>query len=172
MESKLYNVGKIVNTHGIKGEVKIIRITDFDDRFDVGNKLYFTGKNEKKSIELTVASHRIHKQFDLVQFEGYDSIEVAEKLKEGMLMIKEEQRGSLDDGDFYYHEIIGCTVYTDMNVELGTVKEILAPGANDVWVVTRPKQKDLLIPYIPDIVKVVDTTEKKIIIEPMEGLLD
>lgn len=172
MDSKLYNVGKIVNTHGIKGEVKIIKITDFDDRFDVGNKLYFLGKNEKKPIQLTVASHRMHKQFDLVQFESYNTIEVAEKLKEGMLMIREEQRGTLDEGDFYYHEIIGCTVYTNENEELGNIKEILAPGANDVWVVTRPNQKDLLIPYISDVVKEVDIEEKKIIIEPMEGLLD
>ncbi|WP_117169731.1 ribosome maturation factor RimM [Paraliobacillus sediminis] len=172
MENKLYNVGKIVNTHGIKGEVKIIRITDFDDRFDVGNKLYFLGKNEKNPIQLTVASHRMHKQFDLVQFESYNTIEVAEKLKEGMLMIREEQRGTLDEGDFYYHEIIGCTVYTNENEELGEIKEILAPGANDVWVVTRPNQKDLLIPYIPDVVKEVNIEEKKIIIEPMEGLLD
>ena len=172
MENKLYNVGKIVNTHGIKGEVKIIRITDFDDRFDVGNKLYFLGKNEKYPIQLTVASHRMHKQFDLVQFESYNTIEVAEKLKEGTLMIREEQRGTLDEGDFYYHEIIGCTVYTNENEELGEIKEILAPGANDVWVVTRPNQKDLLIPYIPDVVKEVNIEEKKIIIEPMEGLLD
>ncbi|WP_112180824.1 MULTISPECIES: ribosome maturation factor RimM [Paraliobacillus] len=172
MENKFYNVGKIVNTHGIKGEVKIIRITDFDDRFDKGNTLFFLGKNEKKPTKLTVVSHRMHKQFDLVQFESYNTIEAAEKLKEGMLMIKEEQRGTLDEGDFYYHEIIGCTVYTKENEELGLVKEILAPGANDVWVVTRPNQKDLLIPYIPDVVKEVDTIEKKIIIDPMEGLLD
>lgn len=172
MDSKLYNVGKIVNTHGIKGEVKIIRITDFDDRFDAGNKLYFLGKNEKKPVVLTVVSHRMHKKFDLVQFESYNTIEAAEKLKEGTLMIREEQRGSLDEGDFYYHEIIGCTVYTNENEELGEIKEILAPGANDVWVVTRPNQKDLLIPYIPDVVKEVDIEQKKVIIEVMEGLLD
>lgn len=172
MENKLYNVGKIVNTHGIKGEVKVVRITDFDERFEKGNKLYFIGKNENTPIPLTIASHRQHKQFDLLQFESYNSIESVENFKEGMLTIREDQLSNLDEGDFYYHEIIGCVVYTNTDKELGTVKEILAPGANDVWVVDRPNQKDLLIPYIPEVVKEVDTVEKKIIIEPMEGLLD
>lgn len=78
----------------------------------------------------------------------------------------------LDEGEFYFHEIIGCIIFTDEGEEVGTIREILTPGANDVWVVKGPKGKDILIPYIEQIVKDVDITAKKIIITPIEGLLD
>ncbi|MRH42237.1 ribosome maturation factor RimM [Aquibacillus halophilus] len=172
MEKKLFNVGKVVNTHGIKGEVKVVRITDFEDRFKKGQKLYWVGKDGDKPIPLTVAGHRIHKNFDLLYFESYNSINDVESLRDGLLKISEEYLTSLDDGEYYYHEIIDCTVQTTTGEVLGKVKEILSPGANDVWVIERLKQKDLLIPYIEDVVKEVDVGEKKIVIEPMEGLLD
>ncbi|WP_079709426.1 ribosome maturation factor RimM [Paraliobacillus ryukyuensis] len=169
---KRYNVGKVVNTHGIKGEVKVIRITDFTERFDQGNILYLIGKDNDEPIPLTVKSHRTHKQFDLLTFESYDTIEKVEPFKEGILTILEDQLHELDEGDYYYHQIIGCKVITTDDEVIGKIKEILSPGANDVWVVQRPNQKDLLLPYIDDIVKVVDIDQQKIIIEPMEGLLE
>ena len=72
----------------------------------------------------------------------------------------------------YFHEIIGCKMYTDQGEEIGTIREILATGANDVWVVKRKEGKDLLIPYIEEIVTEINIDEKKVIITPMEGLLD
>ncbi|MCT2534500.1 ribosome maturation factor RimM [Aquibacillus koreensis] len=172
MDDKLYNVGKIVNTHGIKGEVKVIRITDFEERFQKGQQLFFVGKGSNEVIALTVAAHRKHKNFDLLQFESYNSINEVEPFKEGMLKVHHDQMEPLDEGNYYYHEIIGCKVVTQDGDELGVIKEILAPGANDVWVVKRDNQKDLLVPYIEDIVKSVNVKEKMIVIEPMEGLLE
>ncbi|WP_186577492.1 ribosome maturation factor RimM [Aquibacillus kalidii] len=172
MADRLFNVGKIVNTHGIKGEVKVVRITDFEERFQVGQELYFVGKENGTPIKLVVDGHRLHKNFDLLHFKQYDSINDAEKLKEGMLKVKEDQLEPLDDGSYYYHEIIGCEVATVSGDKIGTVKEILSPGANDVWVIKQNGDKDVLIPYIDDVVKEVDVTNKSIIIEPMEGLLD
>ncbi|WP_182199136.1 ribosome maturation factor RimM [Paraliobacillus salinarum] len=171
-EDKLFNVGKIVNTHGIKGEVKVVRITDFEERFEKGNILYLIDKSKSEPIPLTIKHHRQHKQFDLLQFESYDSINDVEPFKECLLTVKEEQLQTLDEGAYYYHEIIGCKVYTLDNELLGEIKEILSPGANDVWVVKCPNKKDLLIPYIDDVVRTVDVKEKKVIIELMEGLLD
>ncbi|WP_226034967.1 ribosome maturation factor RimM [Aquibacillus saliphilus] len=172
MENNFFNVGKIVNTHGIKGEVKVVRITDFDERFQKGKQLYWVDKDGNNLTPLTVAGHRIHKNFDLLYFESYNSINDVEPLKEGMLKINEESLTDLDDGEYYYHEIIGCSVQTTSGEVLGSVKEILSPGANDVWVVERPKQKDLLIPYIADVVKQINVEENRIVIEPLEGLLD
>ncbi|MFB1049594.1 ribosome maturation factor RimM [Paraliobacillus sp. JSM ZJ581] len=171
-EIKLFNVGKIVNTHGIKGEVKVIRITDFEERFEKGNILYLLGKADGELTPLTIKHHRKHKQFDLLQFESYDSIQSVEPLKDCLLTVKENQLQPLDEGDYYYHEIIGCKVYTVAGELLGEIKEILSPGANDVWVVKCPNQKDILLPYIDDVVKLIDVNEKKVIVELMEGLLD
>ncbi|WP_077621985.1 ribosome maturation factor RimM [Sediminibacillus massiliensis] len=172
MKEKMFNVGKIVNTHGINGEVKVIRITDFDERFEKGRQLFWANDENSETIPLVVSGHRRHKNFDLLRFEGHPSINDVEKYKNGMLKVKKEQQEPLDEGEFYYHEIIGCEVFTNTEEYLGVIREILAPGANDVWVIKRKQEKDLLIPYIEDIVKEIDIVGKKVIIEPMEGLLD
>lgn len=172
MSERMFNVGKIVNTHGIKGEVKVIRITDFDERFSVGQKLIWTESNHSSLLELTVSGHRKHKNFDMLLFEEINGLNEAEKLKGGMLKVTEEDLTELEEGEYYYHEIIGSNVYTQDGEELGKIKEILSPGANDVWVIQRNGKKDLLIPYIEEIVKEIDIDKKEIRIDPMEGLLN
>ncbi|ANB60862.1 ribosome maturation factor RimM [Anoxybacteroides amylolyticum] len=170
---KWFHVGTIVNTHGIRGEVRVISKTDFaDERYKIGNTLYLFMDNASQPIEVKVKSHRVHKSFDLLSFEGYDNINLVEKWKGGVLKVPESQLGKLGEGEFYFHEIIGCTVVTEDGETIGVVKEILTPGANDVWVVRRENGKDALIPYIADVVIDVNVDEKLITIRPMEGLLD
>jgi 16S rRNA processing protein RimM len=168
-----FNVGKIVNTHGIRGEVRVISKTDFaDERYKLGNTLYIFMDHASEPVEVKVKSHRVHKSFDLLSFEGYDNINLVEKFKGAMIKIPESQLGELEEGEYYFHEIIGCTVVTEQGETVGTVKEILTPGANDVWVVKGKGGKEILIPYIADVVKKVDVKEKLITIHPMEGLLE
>lgn len=165
------NVGKVVNTHGIKGEVRVISITDFtEERYKPGSKLtlFIDGKNPE---ELTVSSHRSHKSFDLLTFEGLNNVNEVEKMKGGVLRVPNTELGTLNEGEFYYHQIIGCQVLTLDGEEVGKITEVMSPGANDVWVVKVPGKKDVLIPYIDQIVKEVNIEEQKVIIEPMEGLL-
>ncbi|WLR46966.1 ribosome maturation factor RimM [Halobacillus litoralis] len=171
MEKQLFNVGKIINTHGIKGEVKVHRVTDFDERFEPGQLLYWVS-DKKDPKPLVIRTHRIHKGFDLVSFEDHPTINDVEGYKNGKLMVSEEHQEELGDHEFYFYEIIGCTVFLESGEELGEIKEILTPGANDVWVVKRKNQPDVLIPYIEPVVKEVDTERKTIIIDPIEGLLD
>lgn len=169
MTDKMFNIGKIVNTHGIRGEVKVKRISDFEERFSAGEKVYIEA--EKELIPLTIAAHRVHKGFDLIQFKEFNNINDVEKYKGSMLQINKEQLTELDEHEFYYYEIIGCDVFTQDNEHIGKIKEILAPGANDVWVVQRHGKKDALIPYIEQVVKEIDVQNKRVKIEPMEGLL-
>ncbi|EUJ33432.1 16S rRNA-processing protein RimM [Listeria floridensis FSL S10-1187] len=170
---KMYNVGKIVNTHGLMGEVRVISRTDFkEERYQPGSELLLFMKDSKDPIALTVKSHRTHKTFDLLTFEGYTNINQVESMKEGILKVPEHVLSKLEEHAFYFHEIIGCRVFKTDGTELGKVIEILTPGANDVWVVKPEKGKDILIPYIADVVKTIDPAKKEIMIEPMEGLLD
>lgn len=171
MTEKMYNVGKIVNTHGVRGELKVLRITDFEERFTVGETLYVVRENNEP-LPLVIDGHRFNKGFDLIHFTGYNDINDVEALKGTYLQIAEEQLTELDENEFYYHEIIGCDVFTIGQEKIGTITEILDPGANDVWVVKREYEKDVLIPYIEDVVKAVDIEQAKVTIEPMEGLLD
>ncbi|GGP12321.1 ribosome maturation factor RimM [Oceanobacillus neutriphilus] len=170
MNTEKLKIGKIVNTHGIRGEVKVLRITDFEERFTPGNEVIIT--SEQKDITLTIDSHRIHKGFDLITFKGYTNINDVEKWKGMNLYINKNQAAELEEDAYYYHEIIGCRVETTEGEALGEIKEILSPGANDVWVVQRPGKKDLLLPYIEDVIKNVDIDTGTISVELMEGMLD
>ncbi|MFD1862452.1 ribosome maturation factor RimM [Planococcus sp. FY231025] len=168
-----FNVGKIVNTHGIRGEVRVLSRTDFpDERFAVGTKLGLFKPDAKKPIMVTIASHRQHKNFELVTFEGYPNINDVVEFKDSYLRIAEHDLTELEDHAFYHHEIIGCTVYSEEGREIGKVSDILETGANDVWEVTPKTGKKHYIPYIEDVVKEIDVDEKKITIEVMEGLLN
>ncbi|MFS0656045.1 ribosome maturation factor RimM [Bacillus sp. 179-C3.3 HS] len=173
MELDWLNVGKIVNTHGVRGEVRVVSKTDFpEERYKKGNVLYIFKKGHTEPLKVTIASHRQHKQFDLLTFEEVGSLNEAELLKESILKVEKEQLTSLDEGEFYFHEIIGCDVYDEQEKLIGRIKEILTPGANDVWVVERKGKKDVLIPYIPSVVKMIDIPSKTVRIEVMEGLID
>ncbi|HCT96140.1 ribosome maturation factor RimM [Vagococcus sp.] len=166
------NVGKIVNTQGIKGEVRVISRTDFpEERYKKGNTLYLFQNNELVK-SLTIASYRVHKNFVLLSFEGHPSINDVEIYRDGILKVAKEDTQELDDNEFYYHEIIGCDVYDETRGLLGKVKEILSPGANDVWVIQVPKGKDILIPYIESVVLNVNVTTQRIDVSLPEGLVD
>ena len=170
---KWFNVGKIVNTHGVQGEVRVISKTDFaDERYKIGNTLFLFQEGQVSPLELKITSHRKHKNIDLLKFEGYYNINQVEPFKGSVLKVPESQLAELEENEYYFHEIIGCEVSTVEGEVIGTVKEILTPGANDVWVIQAKKGKDILIPYIDEIVKEIHVPTKKIIIDPMEGLLE
>lgn len=171
MSEEMFDVGKIVNTHGVRGEVRVFRITDFEERFNIGETLYLV-RDHQPVRELIIDGHRKHKQFDLLHFEGLDHINDVEHFKGAHLKIKEDQLTELAEGEYYHYEIIDCVMYTTTGEKLGIIIDILSPGANDVWVVKREKGKDVLIPFIKDVVKEINISEKKVVIELMEGLLD
>ncbi|KAF1300814.1 MULTISPECIES: ribosome maturation factor RimM [Enterococcus] len=166
------NVGKIVNTQGIRGEVRVISQTDFpEERYQKGAKLTLFRENQQPLI-LTIASHRKHKNFDLLSFEGYPTINEVEKFRDGILKVAMDQLSDLEEDAYYYYEIIGLNVVDEDGKSLGKIKEILSPGANDVWVVQRKGKKDALIPYIESVVKTIDLEKGIVTVDLPEGLLD
>jgi 16S rRNA processing protein RimM len=172
MDTKLYTVGEIVNTHGVRGELKVVPHTDFvEERFDKGSRLIIVdAKGEQTPV--IVQSSRLHKKLVYVLFKEFSEINEVEKFKGALLKIDAKYQEKLDEDEFYYHEIIGCEVVNEEGENLGVVKEILTPGANDVWVVKRTKGKDLLLPYIDEVILDVDVKAKRIKVHVMEGLLD
>ncbi|MFC7679759.1 ribosome maturation factor RimM [Paenibacillus sp. GCM10028914] len=174
MSEKLFTVGKIVNTHGIRGEVKVIPHTDFaEQRFAKKSSLYIVPSKGGKPIPVTVETSRFHKNMYIIKFTEISGINEAEKYKESLLKISEDLQEELPDNEYYFHEIIGCRVVTDDEPaeELGIISEILTPGANDVWVVKTPKGNEILLPSIPDVVLDVDKSAKLVRVHLMEGLL-
>lgn len=171
MSEKLVTVGRIVNSHGIRGELKVVPETDFPERFDKGNVLIIVD-SQNKQTPVTVQTSRLHKNMFILQFDQFSNINDVEKFKGSLLKIEAKEQQPLEEGEYYYHEIIGCKVITEEGQELGLVSEVLTPGANDVWVVTLPKGKQLLLPVIDDVILDVDIANKTIRIHLMEGLME
>jgi len=164
-----YKIGTIVNTHGLKGELKILSVTDFPElRYKKGKQLYIVTK--EKNIAVTIKSAKVQKNMYMIVFNGLEDINLVEKYKGFDLVVSEDEQQGLEKDEYYYREIIGLTVETIEGETLGTIKEIMSPGANDVWVVNRKGQDDLLLPVIDDVIKKVDLENQKVIIELMEGL--
>ncbi|WP_141500800.1 ribosome maturation factor RimM [Paenibacillus luteus] len=174
MSEKWFTVGKVVNTHGIRGELKILSQTDFAEvRFAVGSQLLMLNEENGASLEVKVIGSRANKNVYILKLEGFTNINEVEKYKGWVLKVSKDKQLELEEGEYYYHEIIGCRVVTEEGEEIGTISEILSPGANDVWVVDRPKGsgKQLLLPVIDEVLRNVDTKEKVVTVHLMEGLI-
>lgn len=161
------NIGRLVNFHGVRGEVKVISDSDFtEERFAPGNKVEIKGES------FVIDSYRTHKNFHLLKFRGVTNLKQVEHLK-GSDLTQEDDAVSieLEENEFHYHEIIGLEVKLEESLEtIGKVKEIFQTGANDVWVVEG--DEEYLIPYIEEVVKEIDLERGQIIISPLEGMLE
>lgn len=167
-----FNVGKIVNTQGLQGELRVLSVTDFaEERFKKGSRLSIFNDKNQFVLEVEIANHRKQKNFDIIKFKGLYHINDVEKYKGHFLKVAEEDLSELEDDEFYYHEIIGLDVYENDQF-IGQIKEILQPGANDVWVVKRKGKRDLLLPYIPPVILNVDIPNDRVEVEILEGLDD
>ena len=166
-----YNLGSIVNTHGIRGEVKVKAITDFaDERFQKGSQLVIHYQNTY--VPVTVTSHRVHKNMHLLTFSDYASINDVEKFKTSELLIANDARPKLAEDEYYYSDIIDATVVGTKNQTLGVIVDIMTTKANDVWTVRLTNGKERLIPVVANTVLTVDADEKIVTIdETIEGLL-
>ena len=154
-------VGKIVNTHGIKGEVRILSDIDYKkDVFKIGNTLYI-GKNK---TPLIINTYRVHKNFDMVTFTSINDINEVLKYKGENVYIKKDE---IKIDGYFDEELIDLEVYTDKLI--GIVKEI-RKGYQDLLVVVG--KKEYLIPKIDVFINKIDIEDKKIYINSIEGLID
>ncbi len=160
-------IGNIVNTFGIKGELKVQSQTDFvKQRFKAGNTLYILKDN--KYVEMVVNTHRVHKGFVLVQFKDYEDINLVEKFKECDLFVSKESVHRLQKGQYYFFDLVGCEVYSEETL-IGKVSEVLQ-GHQPVLRINA-NGKDVLVPFVESFIKDVDIKEKKIVVNLIEGML-
>lgn len=162
-------LGQIVSTHGIKGEVRLNPWCDAPEFVKKFKTLYFD-KNGEKSVK--VISARPHGNVAILLLEGVDDIDKARALKNTVLYMKRSD-AKLPKGTWFVQELFDCTVIDNNNGEnLGTIVDVSETGANDVWHVKTPKGAEVLIPAIKEVVVSVDVEEGKIIINPLKGLFD
>lgn len=166
----LLQVGVITQTHGIRGEVKVFPTTDDVKRFKKCKELILdTGREQ---IRLEVQSAKFFKQFVILKFKGYDNINEIEKYLKKGLYVTRENAIPLKKDEYFIVDLIGLAVVDEENQEIGTLKEVLQTGANDVYVIHMDDGKEVLIPAIAQCVQKVDLQEKKMYIHKMKGLFE
>ena len=168
--NKELRVGVIVKTHGIRGEVKVYPTTDSPERFDDIEKVKL--RQGKRVYEFQIEKARYQKNLVILKFKGIDNINDVEQYRGAELWIDREDGADLKEGEYYIADIIGIEVITDDGTKLGTVKDVLETGANDVYIVERNGMKDLLIPAIKECILDVNIEENIMTVHLMDGLLD
>ena len=158
-------IGIIVNTHGLKGELKIKSLSDFNtERFKKESELILVFHGEE--LVLKVKTYREHKGMVLVSFYGYEDINQVELWKGSELYIDRNHIEELDKG-YYFFELKGCVVYDQYNHLLGEIEAVIETPANPILRIN----KTILVPYVKQFIKHVDIDNKRIDIEVIEGLL-
>lgn len=165
---KYLEVGKINNTHGVRGELKLTLWCDDIEYLKQFKTLYFDDKGEKA---VKLLSARPQKNLAIIRLDGIDTMEKAEKLK-GKLLYCDRDDAKIEEGSNYIADLIGCYVVDiDTEEEYGQVKDVLNYGSCDIYDI-ESWGKHTLIPATDDIVKEINVEYKVIRIKKMKGLFD
>jgi len=163
-------IGKVVNTHGVKGELKVIPLTDDPKRYEKLAKVYV--ENNGRIDEYKISGVKYYKKFVLLKLDGVDNLTDAEAFKELFLLIDRADAVKLPKDSYFICDIVGLKVYDEELGFLGTIEEVISTGSNDVYIIKREQGKDILIPALKSVVKEVsiDSGTMKVILP--KGLLD
>ena len=166
---KYLELGQIVNTRGLKGEVKVNSFTDDNTKFEKLPKIFI--KHNNSIIEHKVQKIGFAKNQVIIKFEDINSIEEAEKYRNAYIVADRDDLGELPEGVYYIADLIGLEVYTENNEYLGKVDDIYNTGSNDIYVVKDDLGRQKLLPGIDEVIKKVDIDAKKITVNLIKGLI-
>ncbi|MBQ8246766.1 MAG: 16S rRNA processing protein RimM [Lachnospiraceae bacterium] len=163
-------IGVISSTHGIKGEVKVFPTTDDVNRFKKIKEVYLdTGKER---MVLHPESVKFFKQFVILKFKEFNNINEVEQYRNKSLLVDREHAVKLRKDEYFIADLIGLKVVTDEEKALGTLKDVLQTGANDVYIVETEEGKEVLLPAIKECILNVDIEAGEVLVHVMAGLLD
>ncbi len=166
MRKEFLEAGKIVGTHGVKGTLRVQPWSDDSAFLESFKCVYLADKTPVK-----VVSAKAHGNITLLTLDGVDSIEKAEKFRNKTLLVKRED-ADISEDRYFVDELIGCKVYdADTNEFLGTLCDVSATGANDVWHISKDN-KEYLVPAIESVIVSVDIDGETVLISPMGGIFD
>lgn len=166
----LLQVGAILDTHGLRGEVKVFPTTDDPSRYDDLEEVELLTK-EGNYLHLEIERVRYFKNLVIVKFKNYDHINDIEQYKKCNLYVTRENAVELEADEYFVADLIGLMAKTDEGEELGQIKDVLTTGANDVYVIDT-KEGELLVPAIHDCVQEVDLEAGVMTLHLLPGLRD
>lgn len=163
-------VGVITQTHGIKGEVKVFPTTDDVNRFKKLKSVILD--NGKQRIAMELEGVKFFKQYAIIKFKGYDSINDIEKYKGAKLFVTRENAVKLKKDEYFIADLLGMQVVTETGETFGTLEDVIQTGANDVYVVKREEESKVLLPAIRECILKIDMEQNVMTVHIMDGLLD
>lgn len=166
----LLQVGIITSTHGVRGEVKVYPTTDDPRRFRRLKEVVLDTGREKMNLE--IEGVKFFKQFVILKFKGLDNINDIEKYRQKSLYVTRKNAVRLQRDEYFIADLIGLKVQDEDGKELGTVKDVIETGANDVYEVEMADGKSLLLPAIKQCILKVDVENGTMQVHVLEGLLD
>ena len=166
----LLQVGIITSTHGVRGEVKVYPTTDDPRRFRRLKEVVLDTGKEKMNLE--IEGVKFFKQFVILKFKGLDNINDIEKYRQKSLYVTRKNAVRLQRDEYFIADLIGLKVQDEDGKELGTVKDVIETGANDVYEVEMADGKSLLLPAIKQCILNVDVENGTMQVHVLDGLLD
>lgn len=168
MRKEYLEAGKIVGTHGLRGDLRVESWCDSPEFLCGFDTLYWNNGNSS----MKVISSKVHKNIVLMKLDGIDTIEKADELRGKILYINRKDV-KMDENCYFIQDIIGMEVYDiDSNKMYGKVTEVFKTGANDVYQVTDENGKDYLVPVIPSVIIETDIDENRMLIRPIRGIFE
>jgi 16S rRNA processing protein RimM len=158
-------VGSVTKAHGLRGEVAVRSRSDNPDRFAVGSTMLLPDGRR-----LTVASVHEHGQVLLVRFDEIPDRAAAEALRGSELQVPLSWLPELAEGEYWPHQLEGCQVVTEAGLELGTLTEVIANPANDLWLARDESGTETLVPAVGAIVVLVDLDGRRVVVRDIPGL--
>ena len=159
MKDNLIAVARISSAHGVRGEVKLLPLTDFPQRFESTKYLLLAD-----GTKLMMESARVHKGMVLAKIRGFDTPEVWLDYRQKELYVTEDDLMPLPAGQYYIYQMIGLAVFDEQGTLLGELSDVLQTGSNDVYAVKLTDGKELLVPAIESFVKQIDMNARKMIV--------
>ena len=166
----LLQVGIITSTHGVRGEVKVYPTTDDPRRFRRLKEVVLDTGREKLNLE--IEGVKFFKQFVILKFKGLDNINDIEKYRQKSVYVTRKNAVRLQRDEYFIADLIGLKVQDEDGTELGTVKDVIETGANDVYEVEMADGRSLLLPAIKQCILNVDVENGMMQVHVLEGLLD
>ncbi len=167
----LISIARIARPHGNRGEVIADLLTDFPDRFESLDEA-LVKRASGEIVTLPLDSARLHKGRVVLKFAGYDDINTAERLRDSHLCVTREQLVELPEGTWFEFDLVDCEVLTNSGARLGRVTGVQQYGAAPLLAVQSDDGRELLIPFALSICIEIDPANKRIVVDPPEGLLE
>ena len=163
-------IGEIVNVQGIKGEVRVVPLTDKPDRFEKLDWLYIDKNGIKDKYYLEGVKYL--KNLVVLKFKGIDSPEAAEALRGSFLLIDRKDAVKLPENSFFICDLMGLKVIDENGQLLGELNNVLQTGSNDVYVIKAENGREILLPALKSVVREISIEEGRMNVIVPKGLLD